>query len=55
MSESDFLNDLRLDYGKLQPSIRKQKFRALVAESHKNKKFIMKFSPEFYAKAFPSR
>ena len=25
MSESDFLIDLRRDYGKLQPSVRKQK------------------------------
>jgi len=55
MSESDFLNDLRRDYGKLQPSVRKQKIRKLAAESKENKKFIVKFFPEFYAEAFPSR
>jgi hypothetical protein len=33
MSESDFLIDLRRDYGKLQPSVRKQKIRKLAAES----------------------
>lgn len=55
MSESDFLNDLRLDYGKLQPSVRKQKIRKLAAESQENKKFLKKFFPEFYAEAFPSR
>ncbi|HEX4537419.1 MAG TPA: hypothetical protein VH140_10760 [Candidatus Acidoferrum sp.] len=55
MSESDFLIDLRRDYGKLQPSVRKQKIRKLAAESKESKKFIMKFFPEFYAEAFPSR
>lgn len=55
MSESDFLNDLRLDYGKLQPSVRKQKIRKLAAESAENKKFIQKFFPEFFAEVFPSR
>jgi len=55
MSESDFLIDLRRDYGKLQPSVRKQKIRKLAAESLENKKFIMKVFPEFYAEAFPSR
>jgi hypothetical protein len=55
MSESDFLNDLRLDYGKLQPSVRKQKIRKLAAESPENKKFLKKFFPKFYAEAFPSR
>jgi predicted urease superfamily metal-dependent hydrolase len=55
MSESDFLNDLRRDYGKLQPSARKQKIRKLVAESKEDEKFVMKFFPEFYAEAFPSR
>jgi hypothetical protein len=33
MSESDFLNDLCHDYGKLQPSVRKQKMRKLAAVS----------------------
>jgi hypothetical protein len=55
MSESDFLIDLRRDYGKLQPSVRKQKIRKLAAESLENKKFIMRVFPEFYAEAFPSR
>lgn len=55
MSESDFLLDLRRDYGKLQPSVRQQKIRKLVAESKENQKFVMKFFPEFYAEAFPSR
>lgn len=53
MSESDFLRDLRLDYDRLHPSIRKQKIRKLAAESQENKKFILKFFPEFYAEAFP--
>ena len=55
MSESDFLIELRRDYGKLQPSFRKQKIRKLAAESKENKKFIMKFFPEFFAEALPSR
>jgi len=55
VSESDFLVDLRRDYGKLQPAVRKQKIRKLAAESKENKKFIMKFFPEFFAEAFPSR
>ncbi len=55
MSESDFLNDLRLDYSKLPSAIRKQKIRKLASQSAERKKFIKKFFPDFYAEAFPSR
>jgi hypothetical protein len=55
MSESDFVNDLRLDYKKLQPAVRKQKIKKLAAHSEERRKFIKKFFPEFYAEAFPSR
>jgi hypothetical protein len=40
MSESDFLRDLRLDYNRLHPSIRKQKIRKLMAESKKTKNLL---------------
>jgi hypothetical protein len=55
MSESDFLYDLRGEFGKLQTSVRKHKIRKLAAESKENKKFIMRFFPEIYAEVFPSR
>lgn len=55
MSEASFINALRVDYASLKPADRKQKIRELVAESEKNKRFIQKFFPEFYAEAFPSR
>jgi len=55
MSESNFLNDLRFDFKKLQSSVRKQKIRKLATKSQGTKNFLLEFFPEFYAEAFPPR
>jgi len=48
-----FVAELRKSYNAMEPTVRSQKIRELVAESKDMEKFIRERFPEFLAEAFP--